>query len=72
MLQEEPTRSSSPNNTFRTGPAPADLQPGPAAILAALEPPPAIISIFYAKGDGSHDFAKTLRASAERALFGKK
>jgi len=75
MLQEEANTIVSPYNTFQNpGLPPGPIcNPGAAAILAALEPTASDYLYFYAKGDGSHVFAKTFEEHLQNeALFGKK
>jgi UPF0755 protein len=61
VTMDELTNISSPYNTYRN----LGLPPGPicspslASITAAIEPAQTDYLFFYAKGDGTHAFAKT-------------
>lgn len=60
-LQEESQTVQSPYNTYLRGGLPPGpiCNPGQASIKAVLAPQPSEFLFFYAKGDGSHAFAKT-------------
>lgn len=73
MLQEEANTVISPYNTFLHGGLPPGpiCNPGLGAITAVLQPAEHDYFYFYAKGDGSHAFAKTYEEHLEnQRLYG--
>ena len=63
-IKRKDLTSYTPYNTYKINGLPPTpiAMPSKAAILAAVNPPESDYVYFVAKGDGSHQFSKTLKA----------